>query len=313
MKSTKKALIAVGVAATLGLSATTANAGVLASSIFSITNFVISDNTTGNALSLSSFSGLVATNNAGVSASLVGDGSASDNFNLAITNPNTDLTAVCVGGGCGAAPAENNFNVLTPPIGPGKFAHADEFLTGAAIDLGAGAGATAQVRSDVSLGNSGDGTADSNVGLNATFIFTLAAATDVAFSFDGLVDLVASIDAGTNFPGNAQASSALDITITDLASGAVVFDFTGTGLKTGCDLGHTLNRNAPFNGTSTYTCNDSFFANTGLLSASNTYQLSIRQNTNADALLVPEPGTIALLGAGLFGLGMARRRSNRKQ
>ena len=149
MKTTKKALIAVGVAATLGLGATAANAGVLASSTFTIHNFIISDVSTGNALTLANFDSLVATNNAGISASLVGVGSDSANFNLAFTNPNTDLTAVCVGS-CATQPAENTFNVLLPPP-TGTFAHADENLTGSSIDIGAGAGADAQVRADVAL------------------------------------------------------------------------------------------------------------------------------------------------------------------
>jgi len=314
MKSTTKALIAVGVAATLSLGSTVANAAVLASSTFTINNFVISDASTGNALNLGSFSTIVATNNAGVAADLNGGAlSANDGFNQSFLDPNTDLGQVCVGN-CTSIPTENNFTVLTPPVTSGNFGHADQFLAGSSIDLGAGAGALAQVRSDVSLVGTGEGSADANVGLDATFIFSLMNPIQIGFDFNAVLDLIAHADPGTTFPGNAQASSGLEITLSELNTGNVVFDFSNfdSGLRTGCDLGHTINRNAPFNGTSSYNCTDTFSATTGILSNQNTYQLSIRQTVDSDALLIPEPGTIALLGAGLFGLGMARRRRNKQ-
>lgn len=311
MKSTKKTLIALAIAATMGISGT-ATAGVLASSTFSITNFLLSNSNGGATLSASDFTLLVATNNGGVASSLVGAGSAGSSFNLPITDPNTDLLRACVGGGCGLAPAENNFMVLTPPPAGGNFANADQLLVGSALNLGSPTtGANARVRSDVSLTGTGDGTANADVGLNAGFIFSLVNNINIGVNFNGSVDLIAFTDAGTTFPGNAQASSSLSIVLTDLSNnGAEVFSF-GNALSQGlnpCGLNATRSRNAPFNGSSTYSCNGLFSATTGILTAGTQYQLSIRQNANADAQFVPEPGVLSLMGLGLLGIGVALRK-----
>lgn len=311
MKSNKKALIALAIAATMGLSSA-ANAGVLASSTFSITNFLLSDATTGATLKVSDFGGtLVATNNAGVAASLSGFPTANGAFNLPITDPNTDLPKVCVGPGCGTSPAENNFVVLTPPPVGNNFANADQLLIGSSLDLGAGTtGANAFVRSDVSLTGTATGSASSNVGVNASFAFNLATAKNIGVKFNALSSLLAFSDIGTIFPGNAQASTSLSIVLSDV-NGNTVFDFNNAPGRqrngTLCTLNQTRNRNAPINGTSNFTCDAVFSANTGLLGPG-IYQLSIRQNSNTNALLVPEPGVLSMLGLGLLGMGAALRK-----
>lgn len=308
MKSTKKTLIALAIAATMGISGA-ATAGTLASSTFSITNFLLSNAGTGATLSTSDFTVLVATNNGGVASSLVGVGSAGSNFNLPLNDPNTDLLRACVGGGCGVAPAENNFMVLTPPP-VGTFANADQLLVGSALNLGPvpTTGANAFVRGDVSLASQGDGTANADVGLNATFLFSLVNNINLGVTFNGAVDLIAFTDLTTTFPGNAQASSSLAIVLTEFATGNEVFSFGNTLGSTGCGLNRTINRNAPFNGTSSYSCNGVFAGTSGVLTAGTTYQFSLRQNANADALFVPEPGVLSLMGLGLLGMGAALRK-----
>lgn len=313
MKSTKKTLIALAITAALGASGA-ANAGVLASSTFSITNFLLSNNDTGTTLALSDFGSppaLAANNNALISSSLAGLPVAGNSFNLSIFDPTpTDLTRVTVGD-IAIAPAENNFMVLTPPPSTGNFANADQLLTGTAINLGGGTtGANAQVRSDVSLTGTGSGAAASNVGLNATFRFALANDTNVRINFDGAVDLVAFTDLGINFPSNAQASSSIEV-ILNVLNGGQVFAFNGAtaqGLNTGCTLGNTRTTNAPANGLNSYRCSDTFSATTGLLTAGTTYELSIRQTTGANARLVSEPGVLSLMGLGLLGIGAALRK-----
>ena len=307
MISTKKTLIALGVAASFAMSGA-ANAGALASSTFSITNFLLSNAATGVTLNVSDFTGLVANNNANTSANLVGSPIAGSTFNLPITSATpTDLLRATSGNAAGA-PVENNFMVLTPPPVAGNFANADQLLTGSAIQVGPPTtGANARVRSDVVLTGTGEGAAASNVGVNATFIFSLTQAINIGVNFNGAVDLIAFTDAGSNAPSNAQASSGLVITLRIL-NGADVFAFNNAPGATGCRLGSSRTVNAPVNGTASFQCIDSFSASTGLLLANTAYELSIRQETAANARLVSEPGVLSLMGLGLLGIGAALRK-----
>ena len=199
--------------------------------------------------------------------------------------------------------------VLTPPPVAGNFANADQLLTGSAIQVGPPTtGANARVRSDVVLTGTGEGAAASNVGVNATFIFSLTQAINIGVNFNGAVDLIAFTDAGSNAPSNAQASSGLVITLRIL-NGAQVFAFNDApGTNTGCRLGSSRTVNAPVNGTASFQCIDSFSASTGLLLANTPYELSIRQETAANARLVSEPGVLSLMGLGLLGIGAALRK-----
>jgi hypothetical protein len=64
-----------------------------------------------------------------------------------------------------------------------------------------------------------------------------------------------------------------------------------------------------------YSGSKSFSFTTPVLVAGNLYQLSARNNSNADVQRIPEPGELALLGIGLIGmtLVMARRRNRPNQ
>lgn len=253
------------------------------------------------------------------------DGTAGFSAGVPSTLGDIDFPAACLSttGDCNPLLPENSFPFFSGPQGA-DFIAADQMQVGSPI-LGVELTNPATIGSLAvgSLSNTqASGSANVNNGLEASWQFSLA--QDQGITFEGNVRsyLEAFASAGELAPGKASAATQFEITITNLQTGAVVFD---SGNFAGVDLlSQTTSINANGFPVDVTTCGDfaatfgtcgtelntAFSLTSGALDANTLYQLSARQNVNIDIARVPAPGVLALMGAGLLSLfAFGRRRA----
>ena len=313
----KLSLLAATAALAAGFVPGVVHADAIAQAILDVNNFTLrlGDGAAGTTAAPGSLLTILGPNpsialTSGAQAAITGVGS----LNI---NGSTNATA-CVGA-CGFYTP--NTQVVGAPLG--TFSGG----TGAQNGSSVGVGANAATDSIVSLKPGGDGSSGSNTNLGASFIITLSQAHSIEIAFDASSFMHGMLTKD----GNATASTAWSFTITKINSPSpnlVVFGWNPNGAATGSTgvsgtvggieyadgFNMTDTVSALLGGDDITTSNASahFEAETGML-ATGSYRVSLRQNTNSNATLIPEPGSLALIGIAMFGAAAAARRRAAKK
>lgn len=181
--------------------------------------------------------------------------------------------------------------------------------------------------------NTASAQAGNSSGTVLTVGITVANDAALDFSFDADPFIKARLDAGAVPTSQAEGIIAVSFSIIDNLTGLSVFNWTPDGTSGGISgVGaaelldpFTLNTSrtrlpgAP--GTFVYdptgcdltTLAGCFHATTGVLAAGGyTLNIAMSEQTNLQLTTVPEPGTLALLGAGLFGAFRFSERRTKK-
>ena len=230
-----------------------------------------------------------------------------------------DLPQQCVGQ-CGGF-AQNDFSQRNPPATL-NVARGDTLLTGAPIINPAGIStpATARLVTEGQLTSvQGNGNVQANLGLTASFSFSLTNSQTVTIDFDTVQHLVASVGLTDALGSTARSSTGWTIEIRDHL-GNLVFSWTPNGgaggITGGVEITDACNMTTAVNAqqlgqTSLFNCSGHERATTGVLDAAETYTLGLRHEGASDVTriaAVPAPAGLLLLGLGLIGAGFLGRR-----
>lgn len=306
-----KHLMAAATLAAMSATAVPAYAGALGVADLALTSFLLRDSATNDVLTNSTIR-IISESRTGTSNSnfngVEGVGAGAGSKTSFVAGAEVDVAYRCAGPDCGAiagvygGTVENNTttHLLAPS---GNFAVGDMYIAGSAI--GGGAGAQGLTRADTSVNQ-----ATNEGGANATILNSVTA----ALQFTVTSDVTAYFELGYNAFVNALIT-ALAPNEVGFASGAISWSLA---LTDAADPGFALlwspteiNRGFATQdvaGSQSYSGTGLVSSNSRTFQVGHTYSLTIIQASNSTARLIPEPGSMMLLGLGLFALVMTTRR-----
>jgi hypothetical protein len=308
-------------------SATLPNPGALGDAFMHFTDFQINAASGGPGSSgipgaaAPGFGGASGTETATATASLNGVNAPAGNSNVPIGTAFVATTTIGTGFGPSAA-TTTPLIANNPVLGYGSGAYSSS--SGASLVLGS----EVYLHSLSQLNNTGVTNASSTQDVNATFTINVGATT----SFELLFGMERFVRAGLGPQGHfsAAARTSFVLTVTDINGNEVMVyspnGNTATDLSGTCvAAGDCVSFSDPFSLQSGLTINNQpvdirGIGNTGALQtgdfeieltlAGGLYNFQIQSNatTSARILQIPEPGSLALLGLGLLGLGAVVRK-----
>lgn len=325
LKTITSALASAGIVALVATSGS-AQAGAMSGAMVNMTNFQILKSTDGGATSagtvaFADLSQLSFTSTMDMQATLNGTTTGNIDQTSQTFSNGIDAPATCVGTGCIGAINFTTDNLFPEPVAPvqGNYAAVDQLETGSPITGLTGYSGLADIANGAYVGlatGGGSATTTSNNNLQASWQFTVASGINaLAFDFDLAVFLQAFLDFGEESPTFATANYDINFTLSCLSgTDCGLFGLPSVAFAPSILPGSTktVSLNAPLASGVEVSLTNSGHQNSGFIPviAGTSLQLSARINTLADLVRVevPEPGVLALLGLGLFGIRATLRK-----